>query len=124
MPRVVHFEIHSADPQAAANFYSSIFGWKIAKWDGPFDYWLVSTGEEGPGIDGGIVPRRGGPPLRDAAANAFVCTIGVASLDETIAAIEANGGTVVVEKYEIPGLGLLAYFNDRDGNIFGVIQPA
>ena len=123
MSRVVHFEIHAGDPEVASSFYSTVFGWKISKWDGPVEYWLVSTGE-GPGIDGGIVPRRGGVPLVDAAVNAYVCTIGVASLDVTQAAILRTGGTVAVDRQEIPGVGLLAYFKDPDHNIFGVLQPA
>jgi uncharacterized protein len=120
--RVVHFEIHAAEPEAAAKFYSSVFGWKITKWDGPIDYWLVATGE-GPGIDGGIIRRQGSAPDSGAAVNAYVCTINVASLDEAHSAVTANGGTVAVEKHEIPGIGLLAYFKDPDGNIFGALQP-
>lgn len=123
MSRVVHFEIHAADPESAATFYSTVFGWRISKWDGPVDYWLVATGE-GPGIDGGIVRREGARPDSGAAVNAYVCTITVDSLDNTSAAITTNGGTVAVEKHEIPGIGLLAYFKDPEGNIFGALQPA
>jgi predicted enzyme related to lactoylglutathione lyase len=123
MARVVHFEIHAADPEAAAKFYSTVFGWKVTKWEGPIDYWLVSTGE-GRGIDGGIVRRMGEAAQPGAAVNAYVCTIGVDSLDETQSAIVANGGAIAVEKHEIPGVGLLAYFKDPDGNIFGTMQPA
>jgi predicted enzyme related to lactoylglutathione lyase len=50
MNRPVHFEIHAEDPERAASFYSELFGWKITKWDGPVDYWLVSTGSDTPGI--------------------------------------------------------------------------
>jgi predicted enzyme related to lactoylglutathione lyase len=54
MPRVVHFEIAANDPDKAAAFYQEVFGWKITKWEGPQEYWLVETGEEGePGINGG-----------------------------------------------------------------------
>ena len=123
MARVVHFEIHAADPQAAVKFYSTIFGWKISKWEGPWEYWLVATGD-GPGIDGGILRRMGAAPEPDAAVNGYVCTIGVVSLDETHAAILKNGGTVTLEKQEIPGVGVLAYFKDPEGNIFGALQPA
>jgi predicted enzyme related to lactoylglutathione lyase len=122
MPRVVHFEIHSADPDAPATFYSRVFGWKIVKWDGPVEYWVVQTGE-GPGIDGGILRRQGDAPATGAAVNAYVCTISVESLDETLTSIIANGGDVAVAKHEIPGIGMLAYFKDPDGNIFGVLQP-
>jgi hypothetical protein len=123
MPRPVHFEIHSADPEAAAAFYTSVFGWKISKWDGPVEYWLVQTGDEGRGIDGGIVRRQGDAPATGAAVNAYVCTIGVESLDETLTSITGNGGEIAVAKHEIPGIGMLAYVKDRDGNIFGVMQP-
>lgn len=123
MSRVVHFEIHAADPESAAKFYSAAFGWEITKWDGPFDYWLIATGE-GRGIDGGIVARQGGTPGAAATVNAYVCTIDVPSLDDAYAVITANGGTVAVEKHEIPGVGTLAYFKDPDGNIFGALQPA
>ena len=122
MPRPVHFEIHSADPDAAAKFYATIFGWQILKWDGPVEYWVVQTGE-GPGIDGGILRRQGDAPATGAAVNAYVCTIGVESLDETLTSIAGNGGEIVVAKHEIPGIGTLAYFKDPDGNIFGALQP-
>jgi uncharacterized protein len=122
MARVNHFEIHSADPQVAAKFYTDVFGWKISKWDGPVDYWLVSTGE-GPGIDGGIVRRQGPAPAGDAAVNGYVCTIVVESLDQTLDAIVGKGGTIAFDKHEIPSIGLLAYFKDLDGNIFGALQP-
>jgi uncharacterized protein len=123
VPRVNHFEIHATDPAITAGFYSAVFGWKISKWAGPVDYWLVSTGE-GPGIDGGIVPRQGAAPVLGAAVNAFVCTTTVDSLEKTSAAVLENDGELVVPQREIPGVGLLAYFKDPDGNLFGVLQPA
>ena len=53
MNRVVHFEINSPDPDRASSFYSEAFGWSIEKWEGPQDYWLVTTGEDGTvGING------------------------------------------------------------------------
>lgn len=122
MPQVVHFEIHSANPQAAVKFYTDTFDWKISKWDGPMDYWLVSTGE-GDGIDGGIVRRQGPGPEAAAPVNGYVCTIVVDSLDRTVETIAANGGTIAVEKHEVPAIGLLAYFKDPDGNLFGALQP-
>ena len=55
MPRVVHFEFTSDDPEKSAAFFQKVFGWKVTKWDGPQEYWLVETGEEGePGINGGL----------------------------------------------------------------------
>ena len=59
MPRPIHFEIPAENPERAMQFYSTVFGWKFNKWEGPMDYWIISTGQPGePGIDGGLMPRR------------------------------------------------------------------
>jgi catechol 2,3-dioxygenase-like lactoylglutathione lyase family enzyme len=51
MGRGIHFELNADDPERAAQFYRRVFGWTIDKWDGPEDYWLVTTGPESePGI--------------------------------------------------------------------------
>jgi uncharacterized protein len=117
MPRVVHFEIPAEQPERACRFYTDVFGWKIQKWPGPQDYWLASTGDKDqPGIDGGILPRH--DPTQP-----VINTIGVASLDETVATIEKHGGKIVVPRKAIPGVGWLAYFKDTEGNMFGVLEP-
>ena len=115
MPRVVHFEISADDPERAISFYEGIFGWKINKWDGPIEYWLVSTGAEGPGIDGGIMRRE---PAIDNTVN----TIDVPDIDEYIAKIERAGGQLAQPKMTIPGVGYAAYLKDTEGNIFGIMQ--
>jgi predicted enzyme related to lactoylglutathione lyase len=121
MSRVVHFEIHADDPQRAANFYQEVFGWQIQKWDGPAEYWLVTTGKPPePGIDGAILQRQG--PINGDAVIAYVCTVDVASVDDTIAKITSLGGTIALPKMPVPGIGWLAYAKDIEGNIFGVMQ--
>ena len=121
MPRVVHFEIHAGDPARAINFYEKIFGWTFQKWEGPMEYWLVNTGPaEQPGINGGLMPRRG--ELDGQAVIAYVCTVDVAAIDESLATVVANGGTVVVPKMPLPGMGWLVYCKDTEGNIFGMMQ--
>ena len=121
MSRVVHFEIHADDPRRAANFYQEVFGWQIQKWDGPADYWLVTTGKPPePGIDGAILQRQG--PINGDAVIAYVCTVDVASVDDTIAKITSLGGTIALPKDPVPGVGWLAYAKDTEGNIFGVMQ--
>ncbi|MES2124576.1 MAG: VOC family protein [Gemmatimonadota bacterium] len=122
MPRPVHFEIHCENAERAANFYRTLFGWTITKWDGPWEYWLVGTGSGTPGIDGALVSRRGPAPAADAPVSAYVITMDVASCDDSVAAITANGGTIALPKMPIPGIGWLAYGKDTEGNIFGVMQ--
>jgi uncharacterized protein len=38
MPRVVHFNLGVDEPERAIKFYTDVFGWKIEKWNGPFDH--------------------------------------------------------------------------------------
>jgi predicted enzyme related to lactoylglutathione lyase len=120
MPRVIHFEVHAGDPERAIQFYSGLFGWKFAKF-GEHPYWLITTGAAGtPGIDGGLLPRRGS--IDGEAVIAYVCTVDVHDLDATLKAIEAAGGNVVHPKQAIAGVGWLAYAKDSEGNIFGMMQ--
>ena len=123
MQPVVHFEIHAIDPERASKFYADIFGWTIKKWPGPFDYWLASTKTDNIGIDGAIVARRGDAPADGAAVNAYVCTISVDDVDATMAKVKAAGGTIALDKMEVPGIGWLAYAKDPEGNLFGMLQP-
>jgi len=116
MPRVIHFELAVDDPERAIKFYSTVFGWKIDKWDGPVDYWLITTGEkEQPGIDGAL-QRRNNPGVHT------INTIDVPSVDDFVAKITANGGQIMLPKMAIPGVGWLAYGQDTEGNIFGIMQ--
>jgi predicted enzyme related to lactoylglutathione lyase len=115
MSRVVHFELAADNPERAIQFYSAVFGWKISQW-GDQPYWLVTTGEPSePGIDGGIMPRSADMP-------AVVNTLDVASVDESVAQITAHGGQVVAPKMAVPGVGYLAYCQDTEGNMFGIMQ--
>jgi predicted enzyme related to lactoylglutathione lyase len=115
MPRVVHFEISADDPQRAADFYNRVFGWRITKWGGPQDYWLVTTGEAPePGINGGIFRRKG--PV------GHVNTVGVENVDATAKQVEEAGGKVVVPKMAIPGIGWLVYCQDTEGSVFGIMH--
>ena len=117
MSRVVHFEIHAENPERAVVFYQAMFGWKITKWDGPTEYWLVSTGDTSePGIDGGLLKRQD-------PAQPCVNTITVPDFEKTMGTILSSGGTMCVPKMAVPGVGWLAYFKDLDENIFGVMQP-
>lgn len=129
MNRVVHFEIHASEPERVAAFYRAVFGWRIQEWTVPGvelppenRYWLVATGAApSPGIDGGMVVRRGPAPTDGQAVNAFVCTVGVASVDASLQQVLAAGGTVAVPKMPIKGVGWLAYCKDPAGNIFGLM---
>jgi len=121
MPRVVHFEIHAADADRAVNFYKTLFGWTFQKWEGPMEYWLVTTGpNDQPGINGGLVQRQG--EIDGQAVIAYVCTVDVENLDASVQTAVDNGGQIALPKMPIPGMGWLAYCKDTEGNIFGMMQ--
>jgi len=116
MPRGVHFEIVGHEPEVLAKFYADVFGWKVQKWAGPMDYWLIQTGEEGePGIDGGL-GKRSQP------GESTMNTIDVDGEDAFVAKIEMSGGKVVSAKHAVPGEGWLACCQDPDGDPFGIMQ--
>lgn len=116
MPRIVHFEIPAKEPEKVAAFYREVFDWNIARWDGPVEYWLVGTGEEGtPGIDGGLFTP-------DPGMHTTINTIDVPDLDDYLKRVTANGGQVVADKMPVPGVGWMAYCKDVEGTIFGMMQ--
>lgn len=119
MSRVVHFEVHAEDPQRAIRFYHEVLGWTFQPGGG--DYWMIETGPaDQPGINGGLVARRG--MIDGTAVIAYVCTVDSADVDASLASVERAGGTVVVPKMAVQGVGWLAYAKDTEGNIFGMMQ--
>jgi predicted enzyme related to lactoylglutathione lyase len=116
MLRPVHFEITATDPEAAVRFYESVFGWKAHRWEGPMDYWLITTGENGVGINGGLARRQEGMPANT------TNTIDVPSVDEYVAKVTEAGGRIIFPKTAVPGVGWLAYAEDPQGTTFGMMQ--
>ena len=121
MPNNVrHFSINADDVPRAKKFYEQTFGWQFEPW-GPPGFYLSKTGTDAdPGVGGALQGRREiveGKPIYG-----FECSLGVESIDETIAAIEANGGKIVMPKFYIPTVGTLIYFEDPEGNIIGAMQ--
>jgi predicted enzyme related to lactoylglutathione lyase len=122
MPRPIHFEIHAENTERAIAFYRDLLGWEFSQW-GKEPYWLVKTGEKGtPGIDGGLMPRRGPAPAGMQPVNAFVCTVDVANLDAMVKRVTEIGGTIALPRMPIPTVGWLAYAKDTEGNLFGMMQ--
>ena len=114
MSRVIHFEIPADNPERAVAFYEKVFDWSISKWEGPVDYWLASTGpDDDPGIHGAIT-------LRDHKGTTIA--IEIPSVDEFTEKIVEAGGSVVMPKRPIPGMGYIAYCMDTEGNVFGIIE--
>src|SRR5690242_4925450 len=98
--RIVHFEIETADPERAKNFYSQAFGWAMQQM-GPEmgNYVVVTTGDpkEPGGINGGIY---GPPPSGSKELNAYSCVVGVENIDQAIGNVKSAGGEVLGDKMD------------------------
>ena len=123
MFRPTHFEIHAEQPERAIAFYQKLFGWKFSAFGPPGTYWLITTGlETDAGINGGLLPRRGGAPEQGQPVNAYICSLNVPALDESVRTALEQGGELALPKMAIPGVGWLAYVKDTEGNIVGLMQ--
>lgn len=121
--RVIHFEIHATDPVKTQEFYQNVFNWQFMKWDGTAEYWMITTGDEDkPGINGGMMKRPEAAIIGEQKPGAYVCTVDVTSIDEVLAKVTQHGGTIVMPKKAVTGIGWFSYCKDVDGNLFGVMQ--
>ena len=102
---IVYFEIAGPDGARLRSFFKSVFGWVI---DGSSTIASRSTG----GLRGGI---REDPPDK-------VLYIGVDDIDEVLAKIEANGGSVVLPRTVVPEVVTFALFKDPAGNLLGIAE--
>lgn len=114
---VVHFELWSKNPAKISEFYSKVFGWNINHIP-EMNYHMVETGGEG-GINGGIMQPDDGPWPGNMAM--YMQVDDLAPYRKKI--VEA-GGKVVVEKMDVPGMGSICLFEDTDGRVLGMWQPA
>lgn len=113
--RVTYFEIPSANPERARQFYEKAFDWDFQQW-GAQDYWFAHTGDdEERGINGALM-KEAGPQ------QPVINTITVTNIDDAANKIESAGGKIIKAKKAIPTVGWLAFFTDPDDNIFGILQ--
>jgi uncharacterized protein len=124
MRKVVHFEIPAEDIERAKNFYGSIFDWELQTTPmGDSEYTTVKTTAvdeqsqmptEPGAINGGMMQRD------ERITTAPVITIDVDGIDDALKQIEDSGGSTVVPRTPIPGMGAFAYFKDTEGNVLGL----
>lgn len=115
-----HFAINADDVPATRAFYERVFGWRFHAW-GPPGFFQVQTGpDDDPGIRGALQQRRA--LLPDAATHGLECTFAVDDVDATVRAVREAGGTILMERFTISGVGHLVFFADPSGNPVGAMQ--
>jgi len=116
MARIIHFELNVKNIEKSIKFYENVFGWKFEKWKGPMDYWLIMTGDVAEqGIDGGL-------GLEEENFPSVVNTVDVNDIDEIVKKVKMNSGKVLRPKHAVPGVGWIAYIQDSEGIVTGVMQ--
>ena len=124
MDPLVHFEIPVDDLEVSRKFYADMFDWKLQDWpmpDGSTYIGVHTTPIDEttrlplkPGaINGGIMKR-------NEHVKAPVFAITVSSIDEKLKQIEFAGGSTVMPKMDMMGMGFYAYAKDPSGNVIGL----
>ena len=81
--------------------------------DGP--YYILMAGETQ--VGGAMTASMPGAP------SMWLTWIEVPNVEETLAAIGANGGKPFTDVMDIPNVGRMAVVSDPTGGVFGVITP-
>lgn len=109
-------DMQSPDLAAAKAFYAGLFGWNTP--EGPPEAGGYSVCDIGGKYVAGL-----GPQMNPAFPPAWVTYVNVDSADDTIAKVEANGGTVFMGPMDVMEAGRLAVFADPAGAVIGLWQP-
>ena len=121
MPNIAYFDIPADDIVRAKKFYSGLLGWEIQPSSvenaAATQYHEIVTGAPEPGTMhwGGLYKRQAGEPI-----HTFVK---VDDIDAVLAKVERLGGEIVMPKWAIRGVGLVAMIRDSEGNGLGIWKP-
>ena len=111
--KICYLEIPANTAADSANFYSSIFGWKVRE-RGDGNLAFDDTGS----VSGTWVKESDRTP--DERTRVYIM---VDSINDTLEQVLQNGGTVQTPRTEIgPNMGAFAIFTDPVGNEFGLYE--
>jgi predicted enzyme related to lactoylglutathione lyase len=125
MNPVIHFEMPAEDSERVRKFYESAFGWQTIPL-GPEtdDFVLAFTIETD---EKTRIPKKrgainGGFYKKTKPDQHVKLTILVDDIREAMKKVEAAGGKVLGEPFELPGVGLFVSFIDTEGNLGTINQ--
>jgi predicted enzyme related to lactoylglutathione lyase len=115
MYELSHFAIQCDDVERAKRFYESVFAWKMSGYHGvgSDEFQQIATAD---GKHIGAVQSRKFNPTNERILG-FECSISVPDVEEVTRAVERAGGTIVMRKSPIPGVGWIVKFLDTEGNL-------
>ena len=112
-------ELMTRDADAAKRFYGATLGWTFEAMEGSEPaYWVAKSGDT---PVAGILHMQG--PDYEGAAEGWFSYVAVSDLATALARATSEGGEVVREPFEVPGVGRIAIVNDNAGNSMGWMTP-
>lgn len=108
---LVHFEIEAKDAPAQREFYGTLFNWDIS--NGPIMSFDPGLGAPEAGAAGHI---------RQSGRSGVTLYIQVRDLVETCEKAVALGGSVILDRLEVPNGPTLAAITDPEGNSITLVQ--
>ncbi len=105
--KVTWFQLPIDDEERAWKFYNSVFGWTKEA--------VIKDEKMMGGINGELVSRKYVSEPR--------LVIHVPVIDDALEQIKRNGGTIVVDRTDIPQIAMVfATFKDTEGNLVNIVS--
>jgi predicted enzyme related to lactoylglutathione lyase len=103
------------DIDAAKEFYGAVFGWSFLDSGPEFGHFQICqvNGQAAAGI---------GPLMAEGQHSAWTTYLASDDVDGTAKLITENGGTLIVEPMDVPGIGRMCIALDAGNAVFGVWQ--
>ena len=107
---VIHVEVVGKDGAALQRFYSQIFGWQLDT-NNPGGYGMYRQD----GLSGGI------GATQDGSAGHVTFYVHADDPNAVLAAVESNGGKVIMPLTEVAPETTIALFADPEGHVVGLM---
>ena len=108
---IVFFDIAATDLTREAAFYKAVLGWDVGA-DGRLTVPVASP------LPGTVrIEAAGAAPIAER-----VLYVGVPDIPASLEAVKAHGGSVVFGRMVVPGVVILALFQDPAGNRMGLVE--
>jgi hypothetical protein len=113
-----HIELHSSAVAEVKSFYGDLFDWSMQDMPmGEHQYTMVKTADGEDEVGGGITQK-----MCDDAPNHWLSYVLVDDVDASLKKATDLGGSVIVDKTEIPEMGHFGVLADPSGAALGVYQ--
>ena len=119
----IWYELMSPDPDGSKAFYDAVVGWDVESQPSMegMDYRMIRRSDGGNA--GGVLGLT--REMEDGGARpVWLGYIAVDDVDATVAAVQRDGGQVMMPAWDVPNVGRIAMLTDPQGAPFYIMRPA